>query len=135
MNLQQARGNPECQTHAAKTEETDLNKKGRKYDKTLPRQMYTYFASFSETEAPCFSKFAKSIGLTLAELESYRKHSEFDRAWRECNEIRRDYLIDRALTKRYDPSFVKFLLSTEFGMSDGDTDSDNSINVKITVTE
>ena len=96
--------------------------------------MYTYFSTFAEGEAPSFVKFARSIGLTLAELNGYRVHSEFERAWQECNEIRRDYLIDHALTRRHDPSFVKFLLSYEFGICETDS-SDNEIKVDITVTE
>lgn len=108
-------------------------KKGKKYEKGLPRQMYSYFISHTEAEPPSFEKFARSIGLTLAELQSYRAHREFDRAWSECNEIRRDYLIDRALTKRYDASFVKFLLAWEFGA--GEDSADGEINVKVTVSE
>ena len=49
----------------------------------------------------------------MAELESFRKRREFDAAWRECSEIRRDYLIDSALSKRSDASFTKFLLCEE----------------------
>ena len=111
----------------------DLKKKGKKYDKSLPRQMYSFFISFSESEPPSFIKFARSIGATLGEIESFRCHSEFDRAYRECNEIRRDYLIDRALTKRYDSSLVKFLLGAEYGV--GEDEADGNINVRITVSE
>ena len=111
----------------------DLKKSKKKYDATLPRQMYSFFISFSETEPPSFSKFARSIGATLEDIESFRRHGEFERAYKECNEIRRDYLIDRALTKKYDPSLVKFLLGAEFGV--GDESVDDSINVKITVSE
>ena len=86
-------------------------KKKAKYDTTLPSRMYTFFLGYEGAGAPSFSKFARSIRVTLAELEGFRKHKKFDEAYRECGEIRRDYLIDHALTKRYDPSFVKFLLS------------------------
>ena len=74
--------------------------------------MYSYFISYNEpTGAPSFSKFARRISVTLEDLESFRKHREFDAAWRECSEIRRDYLIDSALSKRMDASFTKFILS------------------------
>ena len=77
--------------------------------------MYRYFNEYSETVgAPSFTKFAAKCGVTLAELESFRNHAKFDAAWRECNEIRRDYLIDNALSRRLDASFAKFLLSLEF---------------------
>ncbi len=85
-------------------------KKG--YSKDLPRKMYSYFTSYGQgTGAPSFSKFAISIGITLEELNSYREHDKFDRSYRECSEIRKDYLIDMALSRRFDPSFTKFLLS------------------------
>lgn len=82
-----------------------------KYDKSLPRQMYSFFASYSDAaSAPSFVKFARHIGTTVAELESFREKEPFNLAYRECLEIRRDYLEDRALTKRFDPTFVKFLI-------------------------
>lgn len=110
-------------------------KKKRKYTSELPRQMYSFFASAAEGSLPpSFSKFARSIGVTLAELEAMRGHSEFERAWRECNEIRRDYLIDTALTRRHDPSFTKFLLSAEFGVGESETE-DKSIAVTLTVID
>ena len=96
--------------------------KGRrkvKYGKDLPRQMYCFFRGYSEEGAPSFIKFAQSIGATLAEVEGWRVHGEFERAYRECSEIRRDYLIDNALNRRYDPSFTKFLLSAEYKIEDG----------------
>ena len=110
-------------------------KKKRKYTRELPRRMYSFFISATEgASPPSFSKFARSIGLTLAELEAMREHSEFERAWRECNEIRRDYLIDTALTRRHDPSFTKFLLAAEFGTGEERAD-DKDICVTLTVID
>jgi len=88
-------------------------KKRAKYDVTLPGRMYRYFAAYEETGVPSFTKFARASGFTTEELNEFRKHPKFDRAWRECSEIRRDYLIDMALTKRHDPTFTKFLLGNE----------------------
>lgn len=107
-------------------------KKNKKYDKDFPKQLYTYFTtSVTDFSIPSFSKFARSIGVTLASLEEYRKHSEFDRAWRDCIEIRRDYLIDCALTRRYDPSFVKFLLDFEMGKENEESDDGFALTVKV----
>ena len=100
-------------------------KKKAKYNGRLPHQLYTFFTSFSDVGAPSFGKFARSVGLTLADVERFRSHREFDRAYRECNEIRRDYLIDNALTKRFDSSLTKFLLSSEYGMGDAPADGDH----------
>jgi hypothetical protein len=84
------------------------------YKRDYPRIMYLYFSGYDEAHgAPSFSKFARRIGVTVAELEGFRKRKEFDAAWRECSEIRRDYLIDSALSKRHDASFTKFLLGEE----------------------
>ncbi|MBQ3015806.1 MAG: hypothetical protein IJD79_03395 [Clostridia bacterium] len=111
-------------------------KKGRKYEKELPRQLYSSFLSMvNDGTPPSFSKFARSIGVTVGELEGFRRHKEFDRAWRECIEIRRDYLTDSALTRRYDPSFVKFLLTEEFAAEITGADEDKSISVSIKVIE
>ncbi len=84
------------------------------YQKDYPHRLYVFFASYQdERSAPSFQKFARSIGVTVSDIECYRRHSEFERAYQECIEIKRDYLIDRALTKRFDSSFVKFLLSED----------------------
>ena len=67
----------------------------------------------------------------LASLEKYRKYNEFDRAWRDCIEIRRDYLTDCALTRRYDPSFVKFLLDFEAEAELSEKDEGFALTVKV----
>ncbi len=94
-----------------------------------------YFLSSAEEACPpSFSKFARSLGMTLSELELLREDPEFDRIWLDCIEIRRDYLIDKALTRSCDPSFVKFILSGEAGTEEGDNE-DREVNVTITVVE
>ena len=111
-----------------------MKKNHSKYTKDLPRRLYTFFLNFEDIGAPSFSKFARSIGVTLNELERYRRNSEFDRAYRECSEIRRDYLIDNGLTKRFDSSLVKFVLSSEFSMGErGVSDDDREIKVTLEV--
>ena len=107
--------------------------KEAKYSKELPRRLYSYFAGYeNQPGAPSFSKFARNSGFTLEELQNFRKHKEFERAWRECNEIRRDYLIDTALAKRADASLVKFLLSVEFGMGEEEkTDEELSVTLRV----
>lgn len=94
--------------------------------------MYSYFTAYEGGGAPSFTKFARSLGVTTSELLEMRVHKRFDEAYRECSEIRRDYLIDTALAKRHDPSFVKFLLTTEFGMGE-DTNADNELKITVEV--
>ena len=105
----------------------------KKYSKDMPKQLYTFFINHQDATAPSFSKFARTVGVTLSELSAWRKNRRFDEAWRECIEIRRDYLTDMALTRRYDPSFVKFLLGAEFGV--GEDGGDGELAVTLTVAE
>ena len=84
-----------------------------KHMKKLAEKMYYFFADYEDRGAPSFAKFARSIGFSTAELESMRSSRDFDQSYLECQKIRRDYLIDRALDKRFDSSFTKFLLSLE----------------------
>ena len=105
-----------------------------KYTNDMPRRLYTFFTTFDDpTRVPSFQKFARSVGGTLDDLNRFRKHEKFERAYRECSEIRRDYLIDSALTRRFDPSFVKFILSDEFSMSEDERE--NSITLTLEVVE
>ena len=120
----------DCKRRERRADEGEVSKTKRaKYKKTYPRLMYSYFALFSAAGAPSFSKFARSIGVTLADLEGFRKFGDFDAAWRECNEIRRDYLIDSALTKRHDPSFTKFILCEEYGTEEGEDEMNITLEV------
>ena len=109
-------------------------KRKQKYERNMPRRLYSYFVSYSDTKgAPSFAKFAKSVGATLADIGEWRKHAEFDRAWKECNEIRRDYLIDSALGKHFDSSLVKFLLQYEFGMGEKKEADDGELAVTLEI--
>ena len=108
-----------------------MKKNHSKYTTDLPRRLYTFFLNYDGPGVPSFQKFARSIGATLNDIERFRRHSEFERAYQECSEIRRDYLIDNGLVKRFDSSFTKFLLSCEYGM--GDT-KDAGVDKELKVT-
>ena len=105
-------------------------RKKMKYKSDLPRQLYSFFLAYQDNGIPTFDKFARSIGTTYEELIGFRSKKEFDRAWRECIEIKRDYLIDGALTRRFDPSFTKFLLTEE---READENSEEG-GLQVTVT-
>lgn len=111
----------------------EVEKKKKEYTEDMPAKIYAYFRGFSESGVPSMSKFAMVCGITLAELQSWRTNAEFDRACIECAEIRRDMLIDAALTKRHDSSFTKFLLSAEFGMGETAQHGDGQLEVSIEV--
>lgn len=109
--------------------------KRARYKRDLARKLYSYFISYNDIGAPSISKFARSIGATVEDVEAWREHELFDRAYRECSEIRRDYLIDSALAKKNDSSLTKFLLSTEFGMGEDVSEGDKSIEVRVEVVD
>ena len=112
-----------------------MKKKRKCYTKDRPRQIYSFFIGYNESSgAPSFLKFARSIGVTLSDIEAWREKEEFNRAYIECSEIRRDYLIDSALAKRFDASVTKFLLSSEFGMGEKKVDeSDTGLELTLEV--
>ena len=109
-----------------------MDRKKTKYTDDLPGRMYAFFRNYSDIGAPSFLKFAASVNITLADLESFREKDKFDRAYRECSEIRRDYLIDNGLTKRFDSSFTKFILNSEFRMGE-EKISDEERNIQLTL--
>ena len=109
----------------------ERKKKRIKYTRLLPAAMYRYFRDFEGSGIPSFRKFAEGIGATLEDVEGFREHKEFERSYRECSEIRRDYLIDNALCRRFDPSFVKFLLSSEYT----EAAADGELTVRLEVEE
>ena len=106
-----------------------------RYTSDLAHKLYSYFISYNDIGAPSISKFARHVGATVEDVESWREHKLFDRAYRECSEIRRDYLIDSALAKKNDSSLTKFLLSTEFKMGEDVSDKDKSIEVRVEVVD
>ena len=106
-----------------------------RYTSNLAHKLYSYFISYNDIGAPSISKFARSIGATVQDVEQWREHELFDRAYRECSEIRRDYLIDSALAKKNDSSLTKFLLLAEFRMGEDISDADKSIEVKVEVVD
>ena len=111
-----------------------MKKNHSRYTNDLPRRLYTFFLGYDGPGAPSFSKFARSIGATLSDIERFRDKGEFERAYQECSEIRRDYLIDNGLVKRFDSSFTKFLLNSEYGMGDSKAqDEDKEIKVTLEV--
>lgn len=119
---------------------TTKNKKGKdmgrkrkaQYKDELCKKMYAFFLEYDDRGLPSFEKFAISLRLTMDDVERFRKHPKFESAYRECKEIRRDYLIDRALDRRFDPSFVKFLLSSE---AEEESCESGELTLRLLVTE
>ena len=104
-----------------------------KYTPELCGRMYRFFLGYEDRGLPSFTKFARSVGLSTEELLSFRRHKRFEAAYKECLEIRRDYLIDRALDKRFDGSFAKFLISCQ--VESESSDEAGNITINLTVRE
>ena len=88
-------------------------------DKISPRELKAtlidYFKNYNGTDgAPSIAKFCKEHGISYADFERLKKKRGFSDTLKECSEFRRDYLIDCGLTKRFDASFVKFVLQLEW---------------------
>ena len=88
--------------------------KRKQREEEIRRSMLEYFATYDGNDgAPSFSKFRRKGALSLVEFNRMKNKRSFREAMDECSEFRRDYLIDCGLTKRFDASFVKFLLQSE----------------------
>ena len=120
-------------TKIKKRREIQIVDKKRKYTADLPEKMQHYFSDYAESGLPSFGKFAHTVGLTSAELLGMRRHREFEKAYNECKAIRRDYLIDRALEKKFDSSFAKFLISLE--NEDNEAEDRGDVVVHLEVSE
>ena len=108
------------------------------YDEKLPEKMLSYFSYTGEKGLPSFAKFAACTGYTLSALESFRgEHEDFASAYDECRARLFDMIAEGALTKKYDGSFAKFLLSggLDFRASCEDNEESEEFKVKITVIE
>lgn len=103
-----------------------------RYSEELPGRMYRFFLDYDDRGAPSFQKFARSVGITTEDVERFRSHKRFERAYLECQQIRKDYLIDRALDKRFDSSFTKFLLTLD---AEGTEDNDGELLLRLEVKD
>ena len=84
---------------------------------------------------PSFVKYARRIGVTHEELLRFReKHPAFRAAYRECAARLRDFLVDGVLTRRFDASFVKLLLSDGSLLSDEGSGTDGTGDAPFCVT-
>ena len=106
------------------------------YNKEYCKKMLNFFTYGDGKALPSFPKFAFSIGAHTADLERWRQENgEFAMAYEECVARLCDMLKDGALVKRFDSSFVKFLLSSKYGFSESEEEAgdDTPFEVKITV--
>ena len=106
------------------------------YNKEYAKRMLDFFSYEDGKALPSFPKFAFSIGARSSDLEKWKQENkDFAMAYDECVIRLCDMLTDGALVKRFDSSFVKFLLSSKYGFSESKENSsdDAPFEVKITV--
>ncbi len=81
------------------------------YRSDLPARLLAHFSFSEEDPLPTFSEFRRREGMRLCEFRAFLAEPEFAAAAEEARERVADALRAGALCKRYDPSFVKYLLS------------------------
>ena len=64
-------------------------------------------------EFPTFARFAAELGVDLVDLQAWRSHPEFHRAYLACEALQKSILVENAMIGRYDSSFAKLLLTSE----------------------
>lgn len=102
------------------------------YDPSLERQMLSYFGGQADGEYPTFADFARRVGVPTAQLELWRSEQPaFASVWEECRHRQQARLITGALTRRFDPSFTKFLLCHEFGFGEENVETDFTVTVEV----
>ena len=81
---------------------------------------------------PTFAEFARSVGVTVAQLYKWKQEEPaFAAVWEECLERQKSHLIRGALTKQYDPSMCKYLLSEMFGLGEESRAGTFSVTVEV----
>lgn len=107
--------------------------KGKERLKEIRRALIDYFANYSGQDgAPSLAKFRRGHGISYSDFEKLKRRRDFRDALKECSEFRRDYLIDCGLTKRFDASFVKFLLQLEDNIGENE---DNVPHISFEVSD
>lgn len=96
------------------------------YRKAYCDEIVAYFSEMRRSEddkilgVPSFLSFAKDHGISITQLEKWRReHPDFDAAAEHAVEILRQLLMDAALNGTVNVTAAKFILSTEFGMLSG----------------
>ncbi len=109
--------------------------------KALIDEMLHYFRTAGSAQSeykedlPSFVRFAHRIGTDMQTLRAKRKKSRaLDAAFRECEELLADRIVDGALHKRFDASFAKFLLSEHLGFLEKEMTEETEEGFALTVT-
>lgn len=84
-------------------------------------EFFRHYSEGEEAGVPTLQRFAQSIGTyTDACCTWVREHEDFAKAFVESMRIQERMLINGGLTRVFDPSFAKFLLSANHGYREKD---------------
>ena len=98
----------------------------------LAEQMLAYFREASgEGGLPSFTKFAQARGMTTEQLLRLRSYGRFLAAYNECRQMLFDRLVDGALTKRFDPAFVRYLIGYLYEQEGKEPPQDLQVTVRV----
>ena len=102
-----------------------------KYKEEYCERMLNYFNQ--EGGYPTFELFAASIGVERTTLYKWcAAHPRFQHAYARCKDIQLGKTIEGAMSKRYDPSFAKFICSACHGMREK-TETDTTLRFEVEI--
>ena len=100
----------------------------------LAGRLIAHFTFEAGEIPPTLSEFRRRTGLSLSEFDGLMQNAEFAAAARDARARYLDTLTVGALLKKYDASFVKYLLDAD-GESDGGEPTANDFAVEVRVVE
>jgi hypothetical protein len=125
-----------------------------KYDDKFITYLYEYFYGGYEDIGKCFPtvggfiywlKTKRKISISYATIDNWKSGNVefargFSEAFKECEEYRRDILMNGGLSRRFDASFSRFLASSMYDMrekteSKQEIDGGIGLNVNISYFE
>ena len=92
-----------------------------KYEDTLPLKLLKHFESeIKAGRLPFFSRFARTIANVCEDtaIEWTKKHPEFSEAYKKAKDVQKEFLIESALTGKFDRTFSIFTAKNITDMRD-----------------
>ena len=97
----------------------------------LAGRLIAHFTFEAGEIPPTLSEFRRRTGLSLSEFDSLMQNAEFAAAARDAKARYLDTLTVGALLKKYDASFVKYLLDADGEDGGEPTAEDFSVEVRV----
>ena len=100
----------------------------------LAGKLIAHFTFEAGDIPPTLSEFRRRMGISLAEYAALLRDARFSEAARDARARYLDTLTVGALLKKYDASFVKYLLDSA-GEEDGEDGKPEPLSVEVRVIE